>query len=97
MKNTKHLIIQFSHAIPGYDWHNILDIYKTSKNISNVSFMINRMEDTLYKEIQLTESLTKNQLIFLVGLCKGYLRNELLFMFVDSYGDKSSYWYQGDL
>ena len=97
MKNTKHLRIYFLNGISGADWYTINNLYQNETK-KPLNFLLVEMMDTLYKTVQLTDSLTKNQLIFLVGIIEGFTRYGMKsYEMIDNTGYKSSYNVQYDL
>ena len=84
------------NGIDSWEWYTILDYYKNVSKKS-INFLLLEMNDTKYTMIQLTDKLTKNQELFLIGLIMGYKGRAFDIEYVDFYGDKSSYWLEGNL
>lgn len=82
-KNKKFLRISFFIPMSGGDWSNISSFYHDSRK-KKLSLLILKMDDTLMKKIQLTDSLSKDDELFLKGLILGYSRCEPLYEYVEN-------------
>ena len=85
MKNQK-LMITFFKPITGNDLGNIISLFHNNFSKKDIGYLINKMEDVYYKNIQLTVSLTKEEELFFIGLLIGYIRTKAIFNHIDQYG-----------
>jgi hypothetical protein len=87
------LNIHFWDSVSMGDWINISDLFLNSVNwpiLKSLSYLINKMDDVLLKEIQLTQSLTKDEENLLKGIILGYFRKDAIYNKIDKYGQKVS-------
>ena len=87
----KNLRISFFHPVSGYDLNLISTMFKNQFKGNGFGYLPLKMEDTLYRTIQISKNLTKNQEIFLIGLITGIIRQSIVIESVDQWGDISGY------
>ena len=85
MRNNNKLQITFYTPISGNNWSNINNLF-TNVYKKPLQCLIIKMNDTLYKTIQLTNSLNKEEETFLKGIITGYNRQEASYIIIDKYG-----------
>jgi len=82
------LNFHFIHPVNAGAFYDISNLffYAVHKSLPHI---INQIDDVLYREIQLTESLTREEEIFLRGLILGYFRQDnVIITKIDNFGDK---------
>jgi hypothetical protein len=86
----KNLRFNFYTAISGYDLRLAQTLFVNQFKVS-FGYLPLKMEDTLYRSIQISKNLTKNQEIFLIGIVVGIIRQSIVIESIDQYGDSSTY------
>jgi tRNA(His) 5'-end guanylyltransferase len=83
---TDKIRIHFNHAISGADWYTIINMYNNTSSKDLGGFLINKMEDVLYKEVEINFINKENEML-LYGIIYGYTRIEpMRFIHIDKYG-----------
>jgi hypothetical protein len=85
---TDKIKIHFNHAISGSDWYTIISMYKNVHDKDFGGFLINKMDDVMYKEVEINFINKENEML-LYGIIYGYTRTEPeKFIHIDKYGDR---------